>query len=130
MPLGEVDYENGPCKSTRVGGLYKTKLIPARYVDIVNENGNRYGHLANETEEQCDRYGNWLAVKNAAMDWLMGHATELAETVGSVITNLIHVDPGVIIAGLSRRASNQDRALGGHLYTTANKYVKLKLIMD
>ena len=36
----------------------------------------------------------------------------------------------MIIAGLSRKASIQDRALGGHLYATASKYVKLKLIID
>ena len=79
---------------------------------------------------QCDRYGDWLAVKNAAIVWMMGHATELAAAVGSVITNPNQVDPGEIFAGLSRKASIRDRALGGHLYATANTYVKLKLIME
>ena len=60
----------------------------------------------------------------------MGHATELAAAIGSVIMNPNQVESGVIIAGLSRNASIQDRALGGHLYATASKYVKLKLIMD
>ena len=84
------------------------------------------------SEEQCDSYGDWLAVKNAATDWLMGHATELARAVGSVIANPNQADPGAIIAGLSRKAQAgiQDRALGGHLYATASQYVKLKLIMD
>ena len=82
------------------------------------------------SEEQCDRYGDWLAVKNTAIDWLMGHGTELAAAVGSVITNPNQVNPGVIIAGLSRKASIQDRALEGHLYATANEYVKLKLITE
>ena len=60
----------------------------------------------------------------------MGHGKELAAAVGSVIANPNQVDPGIIIAGLSRKASIQDRALGGHLYATASEYVKLKLIMD
>jgi len=92
--------------------------------------GAHRGPKLDLSEEQCDRYGDWLAVKNAAIDWLMGHGTELAAAVGSVITNPNQVDPGMIIAGLSRKASIQDRALGGHLYATASKYVKLKLIMD
>ena len=59
----------------------------------------------------------------------MGHATELARAVGSVIANPNQVDPGAIIAGLNRNASIQDRSLGGrHLYATASQYVKLKLI--
>ena len=33
----------------RVGGLYETRLIPAGYVDITNE--NRYASLANEIED-------------------------------------------------------------------------------
>jgi hypothetical protein len=60
----------------------------------------------------------------------MGHATELATTIGSVVANPNKAIPEVIIAGLSRKAGLQDRALGGHLYATANQYVKLKLIMD
>ena len=92
--------------------------------------GAHRGPKLDLSEEQCDRYGDWLAVKNAAVDWLMGHGTELAAAVGSVITNPNQVDPGMIVAGLSRKASIQDRALGGHLYATASKYVKLKLIMD
>ena len=36
----------------------------------------------------------------------------------------------MIIAGLSRKAGLQDRALVGHLYATASQYVKLKLIMN
>ena len=60
----------------------------------------------------------------------MGPGTELAAAFGSVITNPNQVDPGMIVAGLSRKASLQDRALGGHLYATASEYVKLKLIMD
>ena len=72
---------------------------------------HRGGAKLDLSEEQYDRYGDWMAVKNAAIDWLMGHATELAATVGSVITNPNQVDSGVIIAGLSRKASIQDRAL-------------------
>jgi hypothetical protein len=92
--------------------------------------GAHRGPKLDLSEEQCDRYGDWLAVKNAAVDWLMGHGKELAAAVGSVITNPNQVDPGMIVAGLSRKASIQDRVLGGHLYATASEYVKLKLIMD
>ena len=35
----------------RVGGLHETNLIPAGYVDTMPENENRYGPLANETED-------------------------------------------------------------------------------
>ena len=62
-----------------------------------------------------------MAVKNA---------TELATAVGSVIANPDKTNPEVIIAGLSRKAGLQDRALGGHLYATTNQYVELKLIID
>ena len=73
----------------------------------------------------------WLSrMQQSATDWLIGHATELARAVGSVITNPNQADPGAIIAGLSRKAGIQDRALGDHLYATASQYVKLKLIMD
>ena len=73
-----------------------------------------------------------MAVKNAAIDWPMGHAAELAVAVGSGITNPNRVDPGVIIATLvlNRKANITGRGLGGRLYTTASKYVKLKLIME
>jgi hypothetical protein len=60
----------------------------------------------------------------------MGHATELATSVGSVNADPNNANPEVIIAGLSRKAGLQDRALGGHLYATACQYVKLKLVMD
>jgi hypothetical protein len=46
-----------------------------------------------------------------------------------VITDPNNANPEVTIAGLSRKAGLQDRALGGHLYATASPYVKLKLIM-
>ena len=92
--------------------------------------GAHRGPKLDLSEEQCNKYGEWLAVKNAAADWLMGHATELAGAVGLVISKPNQVDPETIIAGLSREASIQDRALGGHLYATASQYVKLRLIMD
>ena len=57
--------------------------------------GAHRGPKLDLSEEQCDRYGDWLAVKNAAIDWLMGHGTELAAAVGSAITNPNQVDPGV-----------------------------------
>jgi hypothetical protein len=60
----------------------------------------------------------------------MGHVTKLATAVGSVMANPNKADPEAIIAGLSRKACLQDRALGGHLYATASQYVKLELIMD
>ena len=60
----------------------------------------------------------------------MGHAAELARVVGSVIASPNQADPGATIAGLSRKAGIQDRALGGHLYATASQYVELKLVMD
>ena len=60
----------------------------------------------------------------------MGHATELATVVGSVIANPNKANPVVIIAGLSRKAGLQDRSFGGRLYATASQYVKLKLIID
>ena len=85
---------------------------------ILRSFGAHRGPKLDLSGEQCDRYGDWLAVKNAATDWLMGHATELAGAVGSAITNPNQVDPGVIIAGLNKKASIQGRALGGHLYAT------------
>jgi hypothetical protein len=60
----------------------------------------------------------------------MGHATELATTVGSAIVDPNNANPEVTIAGLSRKAGLQDRALGRHLYATSSQYVKRKLIMD
>ena len=69
--------------------------------------GAHQGPKLDLSEEQCDRYGDWLAVKKPAIDWMMRHATELAAAVGSVITNPNQVDPGVIIAALNRKAVNQ-----------------------
>ena len=97
---------------------------------ILRRFGAHRGPKLDLSEEQCNTYGEWIAVKNAATDWLMGHATELAGAVGLVISKPNQVDPETIITGLSREASIQDRALGGHLYATASQYVKLRLIMD
>jgi hypothetical protein len=41
--------------------------------------GAHRGPKLDLSEEQCDRYGDWLAVKNAAVDWLMGHGKELQQ---------------------------------------------------
>ena len=97
---------------------------------ILKSFGAHRGPKLDLTQEKCEKYGDWLAVRNAATDWLMGHASELAAAVGSVMANPNEVDLVSIIAGLSRKAGIQDRALGGHLYATASPYVKLKLIMD
>ena len=94
---------------------------------ILKSFGAHRGPKLELTQEQCGNYGEWLAVKNAAIDWLMGHATELATSVGSVIADPNNANPEAIIAGLSRKAGLQDRALGGHLYATASQYVKLRL---
>ena len=92
---------------------------------ILKRFGAHRGPKLELTQEQCDDYGAWVAVKNAARDWLIGHATELATTVGSVVANPNKTNPEVIIAGLNRKAGLQDRALGGHLYATASQYVIL-----
>ena len=97
---------------------------------ILKSFGAHRGPKLELTQEQCDDYGAWVAVKNAARDWLNAHATELATAVGLVITDPNNANPEVTIAGLSRNAGLQDRTLGGHLYTTASQYVKLKLVMD
>ena len=51
----------------------------SKYSDeyIIKCFGAHRGPKLDLSEEQCDRYGDWLAVKNAAVDWLMGHGTEL-----------------------------------------------------
>ena len=127
--------------------LKETRMFPSGHADEREEDepegrsedsegfilkvfGAHRGPKLDLSEEQCNKYGEWLAVKNAAADWLMGHATELAGAVGLVISKPNQVDPETIIAGLSREASIQDIALGGHLYATASQYVKLRLIMD
>ena len=73
------------------------------YEYIIKCFGAHRGPKLDLSEAQCDRYGDWMAVKNVAIDWLMGHGKELAATVGSVITNPNQVDPGMIIAGLSKK---------------------------
>ena len=97
---------------------------------ILKSFGAHRGPKLELTQERCDDYKAWVAVKNAARDWLMGHATELATAVGSVIADPNNANQEVTIAGLSRKAGLQDRDLGGHLYATVSQYVKLKLVMD
>ena len=82
------------------------------------------------TEAQSHNYGDWVAIRNAATDWLMVTAPELAQAVEVVISRSDEVDPGVIISEFSPDDALHDMAMGGRLHATANAYMKQKLITD
>ena len=60
---------------------------------ILKNFGAHRGPKLDLTQEQCDKYGEWLAVKNAATDWRIRHTTELVGAVRLVISKPNQVDP-------------------------------------
>jgi hypothetical protein len=62
---------------------------------ILRSFGAHRGPKLDLSEERCDRYGDWLAIKNAATDWLKDHPTfsgtrlceAIEEPMGILATN-------------------------------------------
>ena len=65
---------------------------------ILRSFGAHRGPKLDLSEERCDRYGDWLAIKNAATDWLKDHPTfsgtqlckEIEEPMGILATNYMY----------------------------------------
>ena len=74
---------------------------------ILRSFGAHRGPKLDLSEERCDRYGDWLAVKNAATDWLKDHPT-FSRFFGTQLREAIE-EPIGILATNYRKQETQAR---------------------